>query len=65
MHAQLYPTLYDPMNCVAHQVPLSMELSKEECLSGLPVATPRDLPYLGIETTSLVLTGIGRQILYH
>ena len=33
---QLCLTLCDPMDCVAHQVPLSMELSRQECWGGLP-----------------------------
>ena len=39
MHAkslQLCPTLCDPMDCVAHQVPLSMGFSRQEYWSGLP-----------------------------
>ena len=34
---------------VAHQVPLSMELSRQEYWSGLPCPPPGDLPHLGIE----------------
>ena len=29
-------TLCDSLDCVAHQVPLSMELSRQECWGGLP-----------------------------
>ena len=38
---------------VAHQAPLSMELSRQEYWSGLPFSTLGDLPYLGIEPMSL------------
>ena len=38
---------------VAHQAPLSMELSRQESWSGLPFSTPGDLPYPGIEPMSL------------
>ena len=34
--------------------PLSMEFSKQEYWSGLPVPTPGDLPNPGVEPTSLV-----------
>ena len=33
---------------VAHQVPLSMELSRQEYWNGLPCPPPGDLPHLGI-----------------
>ena len=41
-----------PMDC-RHQVPLSMEFSKQEYQSESPVPTPGDLPDPGIEPTSL------------
>ena len=34
---------------VAHQVPLSMEFSRQEHWTGLPFPTPKDLPYPGVE----------------
>ena len=37
---------------VAHQAPLSMELSRQECWSGLPFPPPGDLPDPGAESTS-------------
>ena len=37
-----------------HQVPLSMEFSRQEYWSSLPFPTPRDLPNPGIEPTSPV-----------
>ena len=45
---------------VVHQVSLTMEFSRQEYWSGLPVPTPGDLPDPGIESASLVspaLTG--------
>ena len=46
-------TLCDPMNCIAHQVPLSMEFSRQEYWSGLPFPTPGNLPHPGTKPTSL------------
>ena len=46
---------------VAHEVPLSMEFSRQEYCSGLPLPSPGDLPHPGIEPGSPVL----QQILYH
>ena len=34
----------------AHQVPRSMGFSRQECWSGVPLPSPRDLPYPGIKT---------------
>ena len=42
---------------VACQAPLSMEFSRQENWNGLPFPTPGSLPNLGIEPTSLTLTG--------
>ena len=39
---------------VAHQAPLSMGFSQQECWSGLPCPPPEDLPDSGIEPTSPV-----------
>ena len=53
---QLLVTLWT----VAHQASLSMEYSRQEYWSRLPFPAPGDLPYSGIEPTSLVspaLTG--------
>ena len=41
-------TLCDLMDCVAHQAPLSMEFSRQEYRSGLPVSSPGDLLDLGL-----------------
>ena len=40
---------------VAHQAPLSMGLSRQECWSGLPFTPPEDVPDPGIEPTSPAL----------
>ena len=42
---------------VAHQVPLSMEFSRQEYRSGLPFPTPRDLSNSGIKPVSPALAG--------
>ena len=47
--------LCGPMNCVAHQAPLSMEFSRQEYWGGLPFAFPGDLLDLGIESWSPAL----------
>ena len=52
--------LFETPWTVAHQVPLSMEFSRQEYWSGLPFPTPGDLSDLGIEPrspVSLALTG--------
>ena len=41
-----------------------MGLSRQEYWSGLPWAPLGDLPDLGIEPTSLNVSGFGRQVLY-
>ena len=38
---------------IAHQAPLSMRFSRQECWSGLPFSTPGDLPDPRIEHMSL------------
>ena len=38
---------------VAHQAPMSMEFSRQEYWSGLPIPTPGDLPNAGIKPVSL------------
>ena len=53
--AQSGPTLFDPINCVAHQAPLSMEFSRKEYWSGLPFPSPGDLPDPGIKPGSVAL----------
>ena len=52
MLVQLYLTVASWT--LAHQAPLSMELSRQEFWSGLPFPTPGDLPDPGMESSSLV-----------
>ena len=40
---------------VAYQAPLSMGFSRQECWSGLPFSSPRDLPDPGIKLRSPTL----------
>ena len=40
---------------VAYHAPLSMEFSRQEYWSGLPIPSPGDLPNAGIESGSLAL----------
>ena len=49
-HVRLFVTPWT----VAHQAPLSMECSRQECWSGLPFPPSRDLPNPGIRPKSLV-----------
>ena len=50
--AQSCPTLWDPMDCIAHQPPLSMEFSRQEYQNGLSFPPPGKLPNPGIEPGS-------------
>ena len=52
--AQSCQSLCDPWT-VARQAPLSMEFSRQEYWSGLPIPSPRDLPHPGIEPGSPAL----------
>ena len=56
MHDELLQsclTLHD-LWTVAHQAPLSMGFSRQECWSGLPFPPPGDLPNPGMELKSLM-----------
>ena len=53
MHAQLYPTLCDPMEC-SPPGSLLMGLSRQEYWSGLSFPPPGNLPDPGIEPASPV-----------
>ena len=53
-------TLCDPMDCIAHQAPLSMGFSRQEYWSMYPFPSPGDLPKPGVEPGSPGL----QQILY-
>ena len=46
-------TLFDPMDYIAHQAPLSMEFSRQEYWSELPFPSPGDHPDPRIKPTSL------------
>ena len=50
-----YVRLLVTLRPVAHQAPLSMGFSRQECLSCLPFPPPGDLPNPGIEHTSPAL----------
>ena len=51
--AQSCPTLCNSMAPQqAHQAPLSIGFSRQECLSGLPFPSPVDLPNPGTEPRS-------------
>ena len=51
---QSWPTLCDPMDCVAWQAPLSMGFSRKEYWSGLPCPSSGDLPNPGIKPACLM-----------
>ena len=54
----LFATLWT----VAHQAPLSMELSRKEYWSVLPFPIPGDLPYPGMEPASLMFPALVGQL---
>ena len=54
MHVQAQSCLFVTPWIVAHQVPLSMKFSLQECWSRLPFPTPGDLPDPGTEPVSPV-----------
>ena len=54
MHAQLRMTLCNPIWTVARQAPVSTEVGRQECWSGLPFPILGYLPYPGIKPMSLV-----------
>ena len=64
-HARLFVTALT----VAHQAPLSMEFSRQECWNRLPFPTPGDLPDLGIRPSDQTYIScsscFARQIIYH
>ena len=59
--AQFCPTLGDPMDCIAHQAPLSMGFPSHEYWSGLSFPTAEDLSDQGSNPGLLHC----RQILHH
>ena len=50
---------------VAHQAPLSVGFSRQECWSAFPCLTPGDLPNPGIEPRSLTSFALAGRVLYH
>ena len=56
VHAQSCLTLATPWS-IAHQAPLSMEISSQECWSGLPFTSLGDLSNPGIKPASPALAG--------
>ena len=54
LFAKSCPTLLIPWT-VTHQAPLSVRFSRQEYWSGLPFASPGDLPNPGIEARSPAL----------
>ena len=52
---QLCLTVCDPMDCIAHQAPLSVGFSRQEYWSGLPCPPPGDLPDPEMESKSPAL----------
>ena len=50
--SQSYPILFDPIDTVACQAPLSMGFYRQEYWSGLPFPSPGDLPNPGIKPGS-------------
>ena len=57
-HAQSLSQLFVTPWTVAHQVPLSMEFSRQEYWSRLPFPSPGDLPCPGIKPTSLASSAL-------
>ena len=52
-----------PMDCIAHQAPLSMGFSRQKYGNGLPCPPPGDLPNPEIEPTSLVSPALAGRFL--
>ena len=46
------PTLYDPVDCLAPQAPLSTVFPRQEYWNGLPFPSPGVLPVPGIKSAS-------------
>ena len=55
MSLQSCLTPCDPMDCIAHQAPLSIRFLRQGYWSGLPFPSPGDLPNPGIEPGSPAL----------
>ena len=61
LDAQSCLTLCNPMDCISHQAPLSMEFFRQEYWSGLPFPSPGDLPDPGIEPLSLICPALAAE----
>jgi len=61
--AQSCLTLCNPMDCIAHQVPLSTEFSRQTYWSGLPFHTQGNLPSAGVKPTCLASPVLANRIL--
>ena len=57
MSAELYLTLWDPMD-YNQEAPLSMGLPRQEYWSGLPLPSPGDWPHQGIKAAFPALAGV-------
>ena len=58
-HIRLFASLW----IVAHQAPLSKELSRQEYWSGLPFPSPGDLPDPGIQPSHLMSHALAGEFL--
>ena len=57
-------TLWDPMEYIAHQAPLSMGFSSQEYWSRFPFLSPGNLPNSGTEPMLSYVSCVGRWVLY-
>ena len=54
LYLELCPScVFTTLWTIDHQAPLSLGFSRQDCRSGLPYASPGDLPNAGIEPESL------------
>ena len=60
-HVQLSTILWT----AAHQAPLFVGFSRQECWSGFPCPPLGDLPNTGIEPTPHYVSCIGQRVHYH
>ena len=64
--AQSCPTLCDPVDYIAHQVPLSMGLHRQEYWSGLPFPSPNHSHReMDTPVSKGICTGLHQPLLYH
>ena len=62
--AQSCPTLWDPMDCVAHRTPLSMEFSMQEYWSRLLFPSPMLIPCSFLNGVKYLLIGEFKSFFY-